>query len=335
MKTLYVDRKGIELGVESRTLTIRERGRLLRKLPLTLLERVIISAEVQLSCRLLTRLADDGVALAVLDVRRGGVAILTGKPGAEARRRLGQYRLALDEAAKFAWAAHFVRAKTIRQARLLRAEAERRPNKKGPLTQKADEIQRFSDKLKRGERMDLTALRGTEGAASAVYFSALGLLFPAGLGFHSRNRRPPRDPVNAVLSLSYTLLHHLAVQEICATGLDPFLGFLHEPAHGRESLACDLIEPLRPVADAVAIRLFRDRILRAEHFSAADGACLLGKAGREAYYAESEESREQMRHRLRRVARVLAKSASGEGGGAEDAAGDPEPEDRRDADALH
>lgn len=335
MTTLYVDRKGLELEVEARTLTIREQGRLLRKLPLNLLERVIISTDVQLSCRLLTRLADDGVALAVLDVRRGGVAILTGKPGVEVRRRLGHYKLASDESAKAMWAAHFVRAKAIRQARLLRVQAKERPDRRGPLTAKADEIQIFVDKLGRRQPADLTVLRGIEGAASAAYFSGLGYLFPAGLGFHSRNRRPPRDPVNAVLSLSYTLLHQLAVQEICATGLDPFLGFLHEPAHGRESLACDLIEPLRPIADAVSLRLFRERILRGEHFSATGGACLLGKAGRQAYYAESERSREQMRLHLRRMARVLARAAAGAGHGADAAASDSRLEEMPDADALH
>ena len=93
-------------------------------------------------------------------------------------------------------------------------------------------------------------LRGIEGAAAAAYFQGFTRLFPPSLEFTGRNRRPPRDPVNAVLSLSYTPLHFEAVQAVCAAGLDPLIGFYHELVFGRESLASDLIEPLWPKVDA-------------------------------------------------------------------------------------
>ena len=100
-------------------------------------------------------------------------------------------------------------------------------------------------------------------------------------GMHDgRNRRPPRDPVNACLSLAYTLLHFEAVRMAHAAGLDPLLGFYHRPAFGRESLACDLIEPLRPAVDEWIWQQFSPGPLRPEHFSPDKGACLLGKTGR-------------------------------------------------------
>lgn len=101
-------------------------------------------------------------------------------------------------------------------------------------------------------------------------------MLPPALGFTGRNRRPPRDPANACLSLGYTLLHAEAVTAAQAAGLDPLLGFYHRPAFGRESLASDLIEPLRAEVDAWVAALFRDRALREDHFTRPEspgGAC--------------------------------------------------------------
>ena len=110
------------------------------------------------------------------------------------------------------------------------------------------------------------------------------------LGFTGRNRRPPRDPVNACLSLAYTLLHTQAVQACSTAGLDPLFGFYHRPAIGRESLASDLIEPLRPAVDLWVWEQLRSRQLRPEHFSIDKGACLLGKAGRQHFYTHWQTS---------------------------------------------
>ena len=99
-----------------------------------------------------------------------------------------------------------------------------------------------------------------EGAAQAAYFRAYCSLFAEALAFNGRNRRPPRDPVNACLSLGYTLVHFEAARAAYAAGLDPFLGFFHEIAFGRESLACDLMEPVRPLVDAWLWEMFRSRI---------------------------------------------------------------------------
>jgi CRISPR-associated protein Cas1 len=166
-------------------------------------------------------------------------------------------------------------------------------------------------------------LRGHEGAAAAAYFSGLQPLFAPSLKFTGRNRRPPRDPVNAVLSLGYTLLHAEAVLQAHAAGLDPYVGFLHDLDYGRESLACDFVEPLRPVVDGLALRLFRERTVEAAHFSSVQGACLMGKAGRTRFYEAWEPVAEHLRKQLqgharndprtfsRSVCRALTKAAPG------------------------
>ncbi|HMZ30734.1 MAG TPA: CRISPR-associated endonuclease Cas1, partial [Thauera aminoaromatica] len=138
-------------------------------------------------------------------------------------------------------------------------------------------------------------------------FHGYTALFAPELDFTGRNRRPPRDPVNACLSLAYTLLHFEAVRTAHAAGLDPLLGFYHRPAFGRESLACDLIEPLRPAVDDWIWRQFNTAQLRPEHFGTDKGACLIGKAGRGHFYAGWEQFAPLPRRWLRqRCARLAA-----------------------------
>ncbi|MBN6741618.1 CRISPR-associated endonuclease Cas1 [Acidithiobacillus sp. MC6.1] len=107
---------------------------------------------------------------------------------------------------------------------------------------------------------------GIEGACATAYFSAIFSALPADMAADVRSRRPPRDPANALLSLSYTLAHHECVCAAYAVGLDPYVGFLHSLDYGRESMACDLVEPLRTLLDAFVLDLLQARTLRREHF---------------------------------------------------------------------
>lgn len=111
------------------------------------------------------------------------------------------------------------------------------------------------------------------------------------------------------MSLGYTLLHFEAVRCAYAAGLDPYIGFLHGLSFGRESLASDLIEPLRPALDGWLWRLFAERTLRADHFSTDAGRCHLGKAGRQAFFVAYERFARPQRRVLRRVCRHLAVAA--------------------------
>ena len=155
----------------------------------------------------------------------------------------------------------------------------------------------------------LASLRGLEGAAAAAYFAAYFSAFAPALGATTRNRRPPKDPVNAVLSLSYTLLYSQASSACWAAGLDPALGALHTLVHNRAALACDLMEPHRPRIDLWVWQLFRSETLRPEHFGHdGAGACLLGKAGRSHFYGAWEAIAKQQSRSLLRQARHLART---------------------------
>ncbi|MEA3277503.1 MAG: CRISPR-associated endonuclease Cas1 [Pseudomonadota bacterium] len=167
-------------------------------------------------------------------------------------------------------------------------------------------IERAQARIAVAAILPVETLRGIEGAAAAAYFKAFTRLFPDSLEFTGRNRRPPRDPVNAVLSLGYTLLHFEAVRACYVAGLDPIIGYFHELDFARESLASDLIEPLRPKVDAWAWELFRDRHLREDHFAREGDACLLGKAGRQHFFGGFEALARPTRRLLRRFVGKLA-----------------------------
>ena len=215
-----------------------------------------------------------------------------------------------------------MRAKLARQRRTLQHLQSARPDARKPLFDALQTLAAIGQNLDAAHALQtvdasqalaLDSLRGHEGAAARAYFAGLAGVFAPALNFSGRNRRPPRDPVNVCLSLSYTMLHVQAVQMCITTGLDPLLGFYHRPAFGRESLASDLIEPLRPAVDLWVWELLRSRSLREDHFTLDKGACLLGKAGRQVFYAEWEKASAPWRRWLRTQARLLTRGLRQQG----------------------
>lgn len=149
-------------------------------------------------------------------------------------------------------------------------------------------------------------LMGVEGAAAARYFSLWGGLWQSPWEFRGRNRRPPRDPVNALLSLSYMLALNRVGQMAALRGLDPALGFLHAPLNGRPALALDLLEPVRPWVDQWVWRLLEAGALRPEDFTLNPGeGCRLGKEGRAVFFREWHTGEDQWLPRPARHALAL------------------------------
>ena len=310
MTTLVLDRSDLELRVDGAALGLYERGERRGSLPVKLLERVVIQGDMKISAGVLTKLADADVAMLLLSRRHARrVAVVLGGGHNDAAIRLAQSQLVLDPEWCAQWAHRQVLAKVRGQARVLRHAAGERPDCRKPLT---DALQTLAGIMTTLQAHDsnpapMERIRGLEGAAAHAYFQGFSAVFAPSLGFTGRNRRPPRDPVNAALSLGYTLLHFDAVRASYMAGLDPLLGFYHRPFFGRESLASDLIEPLRPQLDAWVWQCFRKRDLRAEYFAKDRDACLLTKAGREFYYPGFETFVRPLRRYLRRQSRVLAR----------------------------
>lgn len=307
MATLIIDRSNIEVRSDGAALAVYEAGERRGSVPLKLLDRVVLQGTIRLDTGVLTRLAEAGVPTVLLGGRSSRrVAMLLGPAHRDASVRLAQFQSALDPAWCDAWSRRLILGKTRGQLKLLRAALAGRPDARKPLFDAIETVQAALQSIAHTPNLPAASVRGIEGACAAAHFRGLAALFAESLGFHGRNRRPPRDPVNAALSLAYTMLHFDAVRAGHAAGLDPLVGFYHRPAHGRESLASDLIEPLRPRADAWVWSMFRDRMLRAENFTLDKGACLLGKAGREAFYAGYERFAILPRRWLRRQCAALA-----------------------------
>jgi len=138
-------------------------------------------------------------------------------------------------------------------------------------------------------------LRGYEGAAAGRYFERYGEFFPESCPFERRSRRPPLNPPNAILSYAYTLLAAEAEAFLHGIGLDPAIGFYHEPEDRRASLALDLIEPFRaPVADAMALDLISHATLKPERdFEKAKGGIYLSAEGRRRFHVAYERRMER------------------------------------------
>lgn len=309
MASLYLDRRGIELSLEGRTLAVRDGDGRRGTVPLTLLERVVVYGNARFDAAVIAGLADAGVGLVVLAGRGGRKrAVIPGLGHGDASRRLGQYRACQDMAWRQRWSTSLVRRKLLAQRRLLRRAMAERPDLRRPLFQSASTLDRLLVTVEDGADQPRARLRGLEGAGAAAFFRGYVTLFPPAFEFRTRNRRPPRDPINALLSLGYTLLHGEAVLACHAAGLDPMLGLYHDLAWGRESLASDLVESLRPKVDEWVWREVRAGTFRPADFSRTDGACVLGKEARGRFYGGVEAALATPRRALHRIARRLGRA---------------------------
>ena len=264
---------------------------------------------VQLESRVLGALSERNIGLLLLSGRNTeATAMLNSCSHSDTTRRLGQYRTSMDIEQRTRLARWLVVVKIHGQQRLLRDALAARPDLRHPLSGALQTLSGIIGQLREDTfAVSLASLRGYEGAAAAAFFGAYTHLFADSLNFSGRKKRPPPDPVNACLSLGYTLLHYDAVRACHIVGLDTMLGFYHDVSFGRDSLACDLMEPLRPLMDRWVWRLFRERLLRAEHFSDDQGRCQMNKAGRQSFYAFYESQTGPARRLLRRYAYALAK----------------------------
>lgn len=307
MTTLYLDRRNCTLEIEGRVIGVYVDSRRELSVPIHLLERVILRANVTLGSSLLPRLAAAGVGIVAFGGRLGRQhATVLGPHHNDAARRIGQLRAYDDLDFRTRWTRRLVLGKVRGQRRLIARALGERPDQRHALT-KALEAEDLALLRVRGESaLDVAQLRGIEGAAAAGFFKGFTQLFAPALGFKGRNRRPPRDPVNAALSLGYTLLHADAVQAAHTAGLDPMIGFFHELDFGRASLASDLIEPLRPQVEQWVWGIFRSAWLRPEYFTRDGDACLLGKTGREHFFSAYERFARPRRRLLRRWCGKLA-----------------------------
>ena len=310
MSTLYLDRKNLTVKLDGHAMALYENEDKRGTVPFNLLDRIVVRGNVKFESRLLCALGEHKVDVLFLSARNNQRRTMAfSHKHNDVKRRLAQLAMFFKPDVRFELAKQLVEAKILKQQQFLDNALSKRPDLRKHLLNASRSLADIQTSLNNMEGVVAcnAQLRGYEGAAAAAYFSAYTRLFPESVGFKQRKKRPPTDPVNACLSLGYTILHFEAVSVCYMVGLEPLLGFYHDPAIGRESLACDLIEPLRPRLDALVWSLFRERILRNEHFVLEQGRCILNKSGRKSFYAQYEGFAHPIRRLLRMQGHRLAR----------------------------
>lgn len=304
LNTLYVTTPESYLRLENDTIRVEVEREVKLRVPLHHVGAVVCMGNVGLSTPLIHRLADEGVALVLLDGNGRFKARIEGAVSGNVLLRRAQHDRSMDAAFTLETARACVAGK-IRNARqvLLRGAREAKAaDDTAAITRGADDLAGSLRALP--QSADLDTLRGVEGEAARQYFAALNLLVRAdardAFRMDGRTRRPPRDRMNALLSFLYSMWMNDCRSALEAAGLDPQVGFLHALRPGRAALALDLMEEFRPFADRLALTLINRAQVGAGDFAEREGGAVLldGDARKTVVVAYQERKQEEMTHPL-------------------------------------
>jgi CRISPR-associated protein Cas1 len=298
LNTLYVLTQRAYLHLDHDTVKVKVEGETRLQVPLHHLGAVCCVGDVATSTALLHRCADDGRAVVFLDHGGRFKGRLEGPVSGNVLLRRAQHQALSDPALALRIARHVVAGKVqnARQVLLRGAREAMVPEDEPPLQEAARHL---AESLPRVEAApDLDTLRGVEGDAARAYFAVFSRLVKedrATFRFEGRSRRPPRDPMNGLLSFVYTLLLSDCVAAAEGVGMDPQVGYLHALRPGRPALALDLMEELRAVlADRLALTLVNRRQLSAKDFEQREGgAWSLTETGRRAVVTAYQQRKQE------------------------------------------
>ena len=272
-----------------------------QRIPLEAVDAVVLLGGAQLTTQALDACARRGVRVAALN--RGGSVRFTvnGITGGNVHLRTALFETAMDSSKSLALAKAIVAAKLQNSRRVVgRWSRDAKDNVlRDQLADRAETLRARISRLADAPTAD--HVRGVEGDAARIYFRAVArVLAPTPLEFSARKRRPPRDPVNAMLGFCYGLLVTEFIGALESVGLDYQIGFFHRPRSGRPSLALDLAEELRAVTDRFVVTLARRRQLGTEDFKhTPGGGVYLSDEGRAKLIGAWEEHKDtEIYHRI-------------------------------------
>lgn len=275
---MYVQVQGGMVGKSGDTLTVRVKGKTVAKTRLLDVSSVSIFGNAQVTAQATRELLERGIPICHFTYGGWLKGMTWGMAHKNVELRMNQFRAAGDPRASLAIAKEMMTAKLRNSRVMLRRNHPELPA--GAL----EEIKRLTALVEAAD--SIGTLLGIEGAAARVYFANFDGMIKSGVSafdFRTRNRRPPKDPVNAVLSFLYSMLMRQAMVSAAAVGFDPYMGFYHQPRYGRPALALDLAEEFRPlIADSAALTLFNNAELKEKDFIRRGGAVSLTQAGRKA-----------------------------------------------------
>lgn len=280
---LYVQEQGAMVGKSGDRLVIKKKKEVLAERRLMDTSQVCLYGNVMFSAQALREITMRGIPVCHFSYGGWFHSLTTGLLHRNVELRIEQFRTAADADQSLQFARQFVLGKVKNCRTLLRrhlGESEQ------------PRLEELAEYVRRIERVDnVGSLLGLEGMSAKTYFGGFFQLLAGRPEFDisQRNRRPPRDPVNAVLSFVYSLLAKELTVILQSVGFDPMLGFLHRPRYGRPSLALDLCEEFRPlIADSVVLTVFNNAEVSRESFLERAGAVAMTAAGRRAVIAAFE-----------------------------------------------
>jgi CRISPR-associated protein Cas1 len=335
-RPLYLNTPGYRVGCKDEVLTVKDKDKLIDEVRMRDVSHVALFGNVQISTQAIQSLCEQEVPVTYFSMGGWFYGITRGHAMKNVFLRMEQFRLAREEKTCLALARQFVHGK-IRNHRTLLMRNHLEPP------------EAIIGKLKRASEDALAAnsieeLLGIEGAAASQYFQQFGGMVKVeddlpGLGltcentkqrmfnfnFNHRNRRPPTDPVNAMLSLAYSMLAKDCTLAALAVGFDPYLGFYHQPRFGRPALGLDLMEEFRPlIAESTVLSCINNRVVTDKDFVKAGQAVNLTAPGRKRFFQTYEQRMSSLithplfdykvsyRRALELQARLLAKTLTGE-----------------------
>lgn len=289
---LYVQEQGAFVGKSRNSIIIRKTGEELARASLKDVNQLVLCGNISITAQTIHLLCHAGVPIVHLSSGHWFYGITHGITLKNAFARSGQFRACENRSKCLTFAKSVVAAKGNNQRTLLRRNASSIPK------QVLEDMAGLVPKINRCREID--QLLGFEGNLAAHYFKNFHAMlkprdFDSIWDFNNRNRRPPRDPVNAMLSFGYALLVKECTVALLAEGLDPWWGLYHRPRHGRPALALDLMEEFRPlVVDSAVISAVNTGMLVAGDFTRSVSACILTPKGRKAFIRAYEARLDQL-----------------------------------------
>lgn len=277
MSTIYITEIGSIVHISSRHIVVTKGKNKLLQLPLIKVDRLLLFGNIQITSQAAGVLLDEGIEVCYLSTNGRFRGKLQPAESKNVLLRVAQYERFLDDVFQVELARTIVTGKINNGIALIKRYQDNYPNV--DFSQEIELIEKTLSKIPSQKTVE--SIMGSEGLATAVYFKAFGKMFRKELKFDKRTRRPPKDPVNAILSFGYTLITNEIFSMITAHGLDPYIGFLHGLSYGRPSLALDLVEEFRhPFIDRFTLSLFNNDILSVNDFEPVEnqGVYLTGDA---------------------------------------------------------
>jgi CRISPR-associated protein Cas1 len=292
LNTLYITRQESYLHKDRETIVVKNGDDKLGQFPALTVGNILCFGQISVSPFLMGYCAEQGIGLAFYTEYGRFLARVQGKQYGNVLLRRAQYRWADDEQKSLAVARLFVAAKIANSRSVLMREIRNHGENK--TIQSA--VDRLADAMRRVKVAgSVSEAMGIEGESAAIYFAVFNeLLRSTGFAFGGRIRRPPTDPVNALLSFVYSLITQECISALQGVGLDPFVGFLHQDRPGRASLALDLLEEFRAAwADRFVLTLINRQQMQPKDFIVeASGAVRLTDDARKVLLTDYQERKQ-------------------------------------------